>query len=507
MNSYRPSEFFSNIYKISENTLYYKAYGAGEWFDTSSWTPVHSPIDNSLLGYVPRLTYSDVERVIDRVYSSGRWSIRNTPGYKRLQYMFKIADLMEKYAEDFINVLIYNTGKTYSQARGEVLSSISRLRDAPLDARKVPGEYIAGDWDASTLETDSIVRKEPYGVVLAIIPFNYPLFDTVSKFVYSTVSGNAIIIKPPSADPLPVLLFARIVEESGFPRDAFAVLTISGKEADPLVADKRISVVSLTGSSSTGRHVLSVGGIKQYIMELGGGDPAIVLSDADIEQAAKSIAAGIYSFAGQRCDAIKLILAEKPIYDKLSKLIIEELKKVRVGDPRDPSTVVGPLIDSSAVNNMIAAINDAIEKGGRVLYGGRHLGGNYVEPTLIEFESHENMVKTKLYREEVFAPIALITWFDKDDDAIRLANGRDYGLDAAVFGRDLDRIRKYVRYLEVGAIYVNDMPRHGVGYYPFGGRKNSGIGREGIGYSVEYVMATKTIVFNYKGKGIYNYLV
>jgi len=507
MVEYAPTGIFKDIYEVIDGKVYYKTYAGGEWLSGREWTPVYSPIDKSVIGYIPKLTYRDVEGVIAKIYEKGRWSIRNTPGFKRVSYMLKIADLMEKYAEDFIQILVLNTGKTYAQARGELNASISRLRDSSLDARKVPGEYIAGDWDQSTLETEAVVRKEPYGVVLAIIPFNYPLFDSVTKFVYSAISGNAVVIKPPSADPLPVLLFAKIVEEAGFPKDSFAVLTLPGRETDPLVADKRISVVSLTGSSSTGRHVLATGGVKQYIMELGGGDPAIILSDADISQAAKAVAAGIYSYAGQRCDAIKLILVEEKVYEEFKKGLVEELKKVVVGDPRDPATVMGPLISGEAVESMMDAIKDALERGGILLYGGRRLGGNYVEPTLIEFSSHEKMIESKLYREEVFAPVALITSFRDLDEAIRLANGRDYGLDAAVFGRDLDRIRRAVRYLEVGAVYINDMPRHGIGYYPFGGRKSSGIGREGIGYSVEYVMATKTVIYNYKGRGVYNFLV
>ncbi len=503
----RLSKFFEGIHYTREGRPYFKAYAAGEWVESSEWTPVYSPIDDTVIGYVPRLTYKDVDKVVGRVYEQGRWSIRNTPGYKRVSLMFRIADLLEKYSEDFVQALVLNTGKTYAQAKGELNASISRLRDSTLDARKVPGEYIAGDWDQSTLETEAIVRKEPFGVVLAVIPFNYPLFDSVTKFVYSAISGNAVIIKPPSADPLPVLMFAKVVEESGFPRDSFAVLTLPGKETDPLVADRRISVVSLTGSSSTGRHVLAVGGVKQYIMELGGGDPAIVLADADLDQAARAVAAGIYSYAGQRCDAIKLILVEEKVYEEFKKRLVEELKKVKVGDPRDSTTVMGPLISRDAVENMMSAVEDALAKGGVLLYGGRRLGGNYVEPTLVEIASHEQLVETRLYKEEVFAPVALITPFKDLDEAIKIANGREYGLDAAVFGKDLDRIRKVIRYLEVGAVYVNDMPRHGIGYYPFGGRKSSGIGREGIGYSVEYVMTTKTVIFNFKGKGVYNYLI
>ncbi|MEM1609213.1 MAG: aldehyde dehydrogenase family protein, partial [Ignisphaera sp.] len=379
------------------------------------------------------------------------------------------------------------------------------LMSAGLDARKVFGEYMPGDWDQTTIETEAIVRREPVGVVLAIIPFNYPLFDTVSKIAYSFVAGNAIVVKPPSADPLPVILLAKILEESGFPKDALAVLTVPGEESDRIVSDNRINAISFTGSSETGRKVIEKAGIKQFVMELGGGDSAIVLADADLKLAAERIAAGIYSYAGQRCDAIKLILVEEPVYENLKKMLVEELSKVRVGDPREQTTVMGPLIDSKAVDNMMNAIEDAVKLGGIILYGGKRLGPTYVEPTLIEFKDKNALKNSILYRKEVFAPVAIMTSFRELDEAIELANGRRYGLDAAIFGENMTKIRRLIRYLDVGAIYINDMPRHGVGYYPFGGRKDSGIGREGIGYSIEYVTAYKTIVYNYRGRGVWRY--
>jgi glyceraldehyde-3-phosphate dehydrogenase [NAD(P)+] len=496
---------FAGIYEVSDGVYRFKAYAAGEWVSGREFTKVRSPIDLSVIAEVPRLSWEEVDRVLDRVYRVGRWRIRDTPGWRRLEILERIADLMEQYKDDLVNALVVNSGKTRSQAVGEVEASIDRLRRADLDARKIFGEYAPGDWDPTTLETEAIVRREPYGVVLAIVPFNYPLFDAVSKFAYSAVAGNAVIVKPPSADPIPILLFAKLVEEAGFPRESFAVLTVPGAESDRLVADERIHVISFTGSSSTGKRVLATAGIKQFIMELGGGDPAIVLADADLDFAADRVAAGIYSYAGQRCDAIKLVLVERPIYEEFVGRLVDRLAKVRVGDPRDPDTMMGPLIDPSAADEMMGAVEDALSKGGRLLVGGRRLGPTYVEPALIEVRDKSALRQMKLYREEVFAPVALVTDFSTEEEAVELANGRKYGLDAAIFGWDMDRIRRLTRLLEFGAIYINDMPRHGVGYYPFGGRKESGIGREGIAYSVEYVSAYKTIVFNFRGRGVWKY--
>ncbi len=494
------------ITKGSDGALNFRTYLAGKWVWKDENIVVRSPIDSSVIARVPRLSWSDVEPVLDKMHKRGRWAVRDTPGSKRLRILSRIADFMEDVKEDFVEVLMLNAGKTKRQAEGEVRACIDRLRMAVMDTRRLVGDYIPGDWSSHTLESEAIIRREPYGIVLTVIPFNYPLFDTINKFVYSVVAGNAVIIKPPSADPLPSIIFARVAEAAGFPKEGLAVVTMPGRESGNLVADPRIGVISLTGSTETGLKVLRQAGIKQYVMELGGGDPAIVLNDADPEVTAEKIVAGIVGYSGQRCDAIKLVLAEKGIYEALKARIVEKLSKIKVGDPRKEDTVMGPLIDPRTIDEMLEAVKEATDKGCKLLYGGKRLGPTYVEPTLLEAPSKEVLRELTLYKEEIFAPVAIMMKVSNIDEAIELANGRRYGLDAAIFGKDISKIRRLIRYLEVGAIYINEYPRHGIGYYPFGGRKDSGIGREGIGYSVEYVTAYKSIVYNYKGEGIWDYM-
>ncbi len=499
-------EFFRDIYVVEDGVPVFKAFLGGEWRDYARRRDVYSPIDGSLIARIAQPSWDDVDKALDLVYREGRRKARNIPGERRLAILGRIADLMEEHLEEIVQALIINAGKPIKAAHGEVEASIDRLRKAPLDLRKLPGDYIPGDWDQHTLESEGLVRREPYGVVLAIIPFNYPLFDTVNKFTYSFLPGNAFVIKPPSSDPIAIYYFVKIALEAGVPPESLALVPLPGRESGSLVADRRIHVISLTGSTETGLKVIQQAGIKQFIMELGGGDPAIVLSDADLEQAAEKVAMGITSYSGQRCDAIKLVLVEEPVYDKFKELLVEELRKVRIGDPRDPETNMGPIIDKATVDELLEAAEEAVRAGGKLLYGGRRLGDNYVEPTLIEVVDKETLKKLKVYRDEIFASIAVITPVKSIDEAIELSNNRRYGLDAAVFGKDINKIRKLVRLLEVGAIYINEYPRHGIGYYPFGGRKDSGIGREGIGYSIEQVTALKSIVYNYKGKGIWEYL-
>ncbi|MGC9136810.1 NADP-dependent glyceraldehyde-3-phosphate dehydrogenase [Caldivirga sp.] len=469
-----------------------------------NWQDVKSPIDLSVIAKVPRLPSNVTEQALETTYQEGRWAIRDMPGQKRLDVFHKAADLLDKFREDFVNVLVSNAGKTTSAANGEVNSAIERLRRLDFDVKGVHGDYVPGDWSVDALESEAIVKREPIGIVLAIVPFNYPLFDTVNKIAYSAIAGNAVLIKPASADPLPTILFARVLELAGFPTKALAVLTIPGRDMAKVVSDRRIGAISLTGSTETGIEVIREAGIKQFVMELGGGDPAIVLNDADPKWAAQRIAIGIYSYAGQRCDAVKFIFAEPNVYDQLKASLVEELSKVKVGDPRNPGTTMGPLIDEATADEVIKATQDAVSKGGKVLYGGRKLGPTYIEPTLIEIDKSK-VKDLYLYNKEVFAAITVLVKVNDLDEAIELSNGRRYGLDAAIFSNDVSKIRKAARLLEVGAVYVNDYPRHGIGYYPFGGRKDSGIGREGLGYTLEHVTAYKAIVYNYRGKGVWKY--
>ena len=500
------SDIFKDIYEVTpEGTPEFKAYLAGSWVSAKQTIDVKSPIDLEVYARVPRLPFETVDNAIDTLYKKGRWSIRDMPGEKRLIAFNRLADLIEKYMDDFVNVLVIGNGKTKAQAKGEISATVERLRRTDLDVRKLYGEYIPGDWSSEGLESEAIVRREPLGVVLAVSPFNYPLFDTAAKIAYTMVAGNAILIKPSSSTPLPALMLARLMLEAGFPKDSFAVVTTPGSEMDRIVADKRIAGVTFTGSAETGDHVIKVGGLKKYVMELGGGDPAIVLEDADLQTTAQKIVTGITSYAGQRCDSIKLILVEEKVYDALKPLLIEELKKVKVGDPRDDSTTMGPVIDPKTVDEFEYGLKDALEKGGVLLYGGKRLGSTYIEPTLIEVDK-SRVKELYFYKKEVFLSVALLVKVKDVDEAIEIANGRRYGLDAAVFGRDINKIRKLLRFLEVGAVYINEFPKHGIGYFPYGGRKDSGVGREGIGYTIEDVTAYKTIVYNYRGKGIWEYM-
>jgi glyceraldehyde-3-phosphate dehydrogenase [NAD(P)+] len=498
--------FFNEIYEVENGIPVFKYFLNGEWRKSDDRSKIFSPIDYNIIAYLSRPSENEVEKAINEMYKVGKWKIRDLPGDQRLKAIEKMADLLEKHKDAIIDSLVINAGKPYNSAKGEVDATIERLRKAPLDLRKIVGDLIPGDWSTEALETEALIRREPYGISLIIIPFNYPLFDSANKITYTILPGNALILKPPSSDPIPSLFLLKIALEAGIPKESIGLITIPGRSMSKVISNNKISIINLTGSTETGIEVMKEAGVKQFIMELGGGDPAIVLSDSDVNWAAERISLAITSYSGQRCDSVKLILAENNIYEELKNKIVNELSKVKIGDPRDKSVSMGPLIDKSSADQWEEGVKDAIAKGCKIIYGGKRINETFIEPALIECEQIDKIKDLITYKEEIFSSIAIITKFNDLNQAIELSNGRRYGLDASIFGKDVNKIRKLVRFLEVGAIYINDMPKHGINYYPFGGRKDSGIGREGIGYSIEQVTAMKSIVYNYKGKGVWDYI-
>ncbi|ASI99049.1 NADP-dependent glyceraldehyde-3-phosphate dehydrogenase [Thermococcus celer] len=506
MNRFVLHEMFRDIHRPGEDGIpEFKTYVAGKWVFGERLSDVVSPIDGRVIARVSILGKEQVEEAIAAVYEKGREEIRNYPGEKRVKSFLKAAELMREAFDDFVNVLILDAGKPKGNATGETKATIERLEKSTFESRRLLGDYVPGDWSEETLESEGIVKREPYGVVLAISPFNYPLFISAAKVIPALLSGNAVILKPASADPLAAVLFTRVLELAGFPKESLSLMTIPGRMMDGVVSDKRIRAITFTGSTEVGEHIIKTGGIKSYNLELGGKDPAIVLDDADPELASEKIVKGMVSYSGQRCDAIRLVLAQEGIYDELRERLLKKLEGIEPRNPlEDEKAIMGPLIDGKSAEYIEEIYRDAIAKGAKALTPFRR-EGNYVWPILLEVD-REKVGELRAFREDVFGPLTLLIKVRDEDEAVRIANSSRFGLDAAVFSECERRARKVARKLEVGSVFINEYPRHGIGYYPFGGVKDSGVGREGIGYSIEQLTTTKTIVHNFKGYGVWEYL-
>jgi glyceraldehyde-3-phosphate dehydrogenase [NAD(P)+] len=379
-----------------------------------------------------------------------------------------------------------------------VRAAENRIKMTMEEARSIFGEYVPGDWSEDTMAKFALVIHEPVGVVACISPFNYPLFSVVAKVVPALVSGNTAVVKPASDDPIACLLFARVLQEAGLPKGVLSVITGTGGEVgDALVTHKLVNLITLTGSTETGEHIASVVGMRRMHLELGGKGAAIVAQDADLNLAAKKVLEGSLKYSGQRCDAISRALIEDSVYDNFVAQVIKEFGAWNLGDPRDEKTAIGPLINPRAAERVQELVDDAVSKGALLLKGGKH-HGSYFEPTILGAVPLE----AKIAWEETFGPVVTLIKVASIDQAIEISNKSRFGLDSSVFTNNLYTAWKVAKALEEGSISINDAPAHGVGYFPFGGNKESGMGREGVGYSIDEMTRIKTIQFNLAAGGL-----
>jgi len=494
------SDFFSQIYETDQDGLpKFKMFIEGKWVFSKdgSTFDVDSPIDNSIIARASRATLEDSKNAVRAAYEN-KQKIREIPAIERLLIFEKARELLLKHKDEVVNVLVTELGKTLKGAEGEVNATAERLKLAMEEARKIYGEYIPGDWVEDTVGKFSLVVREPIGVVLTITPFNYPLFIASAKIIPALVSGNAVVAKPSSDTPITLLLFARILEAAGIPSGTLNVVTGGGKEVgDALVASNEISMISFTGSTDVGNRIANIAGIKKLHLELGGKTAAIVLGDADLDLAARKCVEGALKNSGQRCDGISRILVHEKVADAFVRKTLGEVEKWTIGDPRDPNTKVGPLTNEAALKKVDRLVQDAIHKGAKLLKGGTY-NKFYYSPTILDFVP----LTADIAWEETFGPVVTIIRVKDLDEAIQVANKSKYGLDSAVFTNSFYNAWKAAKLLQDGEITINDAPAHGVGNFPFGGVKESGIGREGLGYSIDEMTTIKTIVFNLEPAGL-----
>jgi glyceraldehyde-3-phosphate dehydrogenase [NAD(P)+] len=477
----------------AEGTPVMRLWVGGQWKEASDGKTfeVRTPIDGSVIALAARATVEDAASAVEAA-RSGQAAIREMPAIQRVGVMEKAARLLEDNAELVARAIQVEAGKPMRDALSEVRATIERLRMVLLDARKISGEYLPGDWAPDTVGKMALVIHEPVGVVVAISTFNYPLFIGGAKIIPALLAGNSVVSKPASEAPLALLLFARILQEAGLPEGSLNVITGGGGAiGDALVSHEAVSLVTFTGSTQVGKHIASVAGLKPLHLELGGKGLAIVLDDADLRLAAAKCVEGALRNAGQRCDAISAILVVEGVADKFVELAREEMKNWPCGDPRDDRTKVGTVINESAAQRIHGLVKDAADRGAKILAGGS-LKGCFYEPTLLDHVPKEATIAV----EETFGPVVTVMRVKDEDEAIEMAARPRYGLDSCVFTNSFHRMWKVAKRLEVGEVTINDFPRHGIGYFPFGGTKESGIGREGIGYSVEEMTRLKTIVFS-----------
>ncbi|MGC9191073.1 MAG: aldehyde dehydrogenase family protein [Conexivisphaera sp.] len=466
-----------------------RALVGGRWRDLGDVVPVSSPIDGSAIGASRAIDRETVEEAIEFL-GARRAALRAIPAHRRAEMLLRVAEVLGERAKVLEELLVVEAGKPRGEARGEVEAAVARLRLAGQDLGRLLEVSIPGEFAGGTEDKRAVVVRVPVGVTAAITPFNYPLFSPVSKIGPALLAGNPVIFKPSSNTPLVGAAVAAAFAEAGFSEFLAMVSGPGGVIGDVIVSHPIVRAVTFTGSSEVGRRIARVAGVKRLHLELGGKAPAIVLDDADVKAAAERIAAGSYRLSGQRCDAVSRVIALAEVADALVDELERRRREWRVGDPRDEATRVGPLIDRKAVERVEALVSDASERGAKVVGGGRRWN-LYFEPTLLDGVPLE----ARIAWEETFGPVIPVIRAASEAEAVEIANRSDYGLDAAIFTSDVARAWRLATEVEAGEVTVNDFPRHGLGLFPFGGVKDSGLGREGVGYSVEELTELRTIVF------------
>ena len=496
------AKVFEPIYDLSDSGLLeFKMFLEGSWVSLKERIEVRSPIDDGLVATVPSSSEREAGRAVEAAYTN-RSLIRVIPAVKKIEIFQRTRELLLQNTESFVSILTLEAGKPTSNAEGEVKATAERLKLTPEEYGKIRGEHIPGDWSDETVGTAADVLREPLGVVLAISPFNYPLYITATKVIPALLAGNSVVVKTSSKDPLCFLMFARLLELAGIPAGSLNVITGRGPIGEYLAAHDKIRMLTFTGSTEVGKTLARVAGLKGLHMELGGKGCAIILKDASLDLAVNETVKGSLSYSGQRCDAISRVFVEQEVADIFVKKLMKEVGSYKMGDPRDSSVKLGPLIDHTAVERVHGLVTDAVNRGAKLLTGGKYQG-NYYQPTVID----EVPIDARVMWEETFGPVIPIGHVKDVDEAIQLANKSRFGLDSCVFTNDINLARKVAKRLEDGEVTINAAPRHGVGYYPFGGNKDSGIGREGIGYSIEEMTRLKTIVYNWKPAKVWGDLI
>ena len=462
----------------------------GEWRGSRDVLEVKFPYDGSIVGAVSMATADDMEDAMTRA-AAGFEITRRLPSYRRSEILQNMRRLMQERFDEIVEAMILEGGKNRKTAVGETGRALQTLLVSAEEARRLGGEMFSVDWTPAGENRQGFTRRAAIGAVLGITPFNYPVNLACHKIGPAIAAGNPIIIKPAEKTPLSSVILAEIVLEAGYPPQAFSMLNAWGPDTEMMVTDPRIAMISFTGSAAVGWMLKRKAGQKKVTLELGGNAGVIVHKDADLKLAAGEAAAGGFANAGQNCISVQRLLIQRRVFEEFTDLFVNEVKALKVGDPRDADTDVGPMIALRDAERAEAWVTEAQKAGASVLHGGAREGAVF-QPTVMT----DTVAEMKVNCEEVFAPVVTVSRYEAWDDAIAAVNDTPYGLQAGVFTRDVKRIMDAWERVEVGGLQVNSASTFRVDHMPYGGIKASGYGREGVKYAIEDMTELRLMVLN-----------
>ncbi len=452
------------------------------------------PYTEEVIGTIPRGNEKDVELAVESALI-GFEKLKSMTAHERYRCLQKAARILSNRSKEFAETLTLEVGKTIKESMGEVGRAINTITLSSEEAKRVLGEEVRFDAAPGIKGKVGFYRRVPLGVIGCITPFNFPLNLTCHKVAPALAAGNSVVVKPSENTSLTVIKLAEVLIEAGFPPEAINVVTGFGEEAgDALVRNEKVRMITFTGSVETGKIIMSRGGLKKYAMELGSNAGVYVDKDQSyrLKEIAERIARGGFALAGQVCISVQRVFVHESLFDDFVEKIKEFTATLKVGDPRLPETDVGPVIDRQAADRIMEWIDEAVNAGAEIVIGGERLSPTVIKPTVI-INVPENV---KLFKKEIFGPVIAVNKVSSLEEGIEKINNSSYGLQAGIFTNDLKAAFKFVDEVECGGIMVNEIPTFRVDQMPYGGVKESGIGREGPRFAIEEMTEIKTICFD-----------
>lgn len=458
----------------------YKLLIAGEWVGGGTLLEVTNKYNGKVIGTLPAASSEMLDAAIAAA-ERAEDVMAEMPAHKRADILLRTAALIRERADDLAKTIAAEAGKAMKFARAEVDRAQSTFTIAAEEARRLHGETFPLDAVPSGEGYFGFFTRRPVGVIAAISPFNFPLNLVAHKVAPAIASGNTLVLKPATTTPLTAVKLCEILMEAGLPPGVINLVAGSGSTVGEwLVSDPRVDKVTFTGSPPVGAHILAVAGIKKVTLELGNTSPVIVAPDADLDFVAKRCALGAFYNSGQVCISVQRIYSQKQVFEPFAEKFVKATEAMVVGDPLDERVDVGPMIDSKEVDRIEGWVNEAQGSGAKVLTGGKRDGTVYYPTVLAGVEPD-----MKVVAEETFAPVASVISSDDFESALQQANDSKFGLQVGVFTNDINRVLRAIKRLNFGGVIVNDTPNFRADHMPYGGNRQSGLGREGVRFAME----------------------
>ncbi len=468
-------------------------YVAGNWANegTGAHNEVKNKYDKKLIASLPMASKAQMENAIDSAQKAFS-ELRGWSAGKRSKKLLQLAKLLEDQQEQFVDLLIAEAGKPRSYAESELNRSLITIRTAASEILRFGGEHVPIDFSNGEGKT-AFTKPFPIGPIACITPFNFPINLVLHKLAPALALGNPVVLKPAPQAPLSALALAGLIDELGYPAGSLNVLNCSNEVAETMVKDDRLKMLSFTGSDKVGWYLKSIAGKKRVALELGGNASVIVDESADLPKTAKLLATGAFLYSGQICISTQRIFVVKKVFKELTSILLDEISKLKLGDPSDADITVGPIIDSGHIDRINEWVQEAKDAGAEILCGGtiHNKDHNTFRPTLLTNTRSE----MKVCSNEVFGPVAVIEKVKDFKEAIDKTNDSRYGLQVGVFTNKVNHFKMAHEELEVGGIIINNIPGFRIDSMPYGGVKDSGLGREGLKYAMQEMSESRLIVY------------